>query len=455
VQEDISNSGEADLRQVTSGNSLSRFKDFWRNFSKSQKLQFLIVLALVLALPTLVSSVATKELLGLQAYIPNPKTSPVKYSTPIPLHKSGCGMKCQTTTNCPSGFTCYQPPMPTCPPGEMCAQVMPVKICRNPACQSSANCFCQTPVPTPTLAPVVNNEIFVIEDDGTMINTDGSINAANITKKFYGENKDLFDFLVIYTNYEQLQGSAEYAMSVKNDVKGIGLPISDYTSSYGSSGKLRLVVFMKSINFNDEKTNQPIYRTLAHEIGHTWSVYINNPLPSGTKINYGPHFWDGLQTLDKYDGLMQDNRIIDNGNGTYSAIHYFADHLSKFHPFALYLMGLESPNNIKDKYLLIRDLGHYTSDQYFENGIVVGSMETYTSPIEYVGINDLISAAGQARDPSFETSPKTFTMAYILVTTKGTQATDVQLKKLKFIHDTFPSKWYEATYGKSNIIQVK
>lgn len=38
--------------------------------------------------------------------------------------------KCSTDKDCLSGQVCYQPPMPVCPTGIMCAQVLPVKYCK-------------------------------------------------------------------------------------------------------------------------------------------------------------------------------------------------------------------------------------------------------------------------------------------------------------------------------------
>jgi hypothetical protein len=39
---------------------------------------------------------------------------------------------CTTDTDCPNGEICYQPPMPICPPGMACIQVMPGKVCQAP-----------------------------------------------------------------------------------------------------------------------------------------------------------------------------------------------------------------------------------------------------------------------------------------------------------------------------------
>lgn len=36
---------------------------------------------------------------------------------------------CKNSGDCPTGHTCYQPPMSRCPKGQACAQVMPPKYC--------------------------------------------------------------------------------------------------------------------------------------------------------------------------------------------------------------------------------------------------------------------------------------------------------------------------------------
>ncbi|HOY61376.1 MAG TPA: hypothetical protein PK045_02625 [Candidatus Woesebacteria bacterium] len=42
----------------------------------------------------------------------------------------GSTQTCETDADCPPGYECYQPPMPSCAPGENCLQVMPPKYCR-------------------------------------------------------------------------------------------------------------------------------------------------------------------------------------------------------------------------------------------------------------------------------------------------------------------------------------
>lgn len=58
---------------------------------------------------------------------------------------------CSINSDCPSGQYCYQPPMPTCPEGMACAQVMPAKICRE------SRPISMTPTPTRIPSPPATN----------------------------------------------------------------------------------------------------------------------------------------------------------------------------------------------------------------------------------------------------------------------------------------------------------
>lgn len=55
--------------------------------------------------------------------------------------KKKCNEICQKDSDCETG-KCYQLPMPNCPEGANCLQVMPQKVCRNIKCPVKENCFC-------------------------------------------------------------------------------------------------------------------------------------------------------------------------------------------------------------------------------------------------------------------------------------------------------------------------
>lgn len=55
--------------------------------------------------------------------VPTPKSTPILIPTPISTH-------CGAVVKCLSGYECYQPPMPTCPTGRICTQIMPPRYCK-------------------------------------------------------------------------------------------------------------------------------------------------------------------------------------------------------------------------------------------------------------------------------------------------------------------------------------
>ncbi len=91
---------------------------------------------------------------------------------------SVCGKPCSTNSQCGgSGYVCYQQPMPACPPGAACPQVMPQKICRAVSCLTSDNCSCvkatirPTSVPTPRTSSIPTatpNPVYVLARDGSL-----------------------------------------------------------------------------------------------------------------------------------------------------------------------------------------------------------------------------------------------------------------------------------------------
>ncbi|MCD8484936.1 dockerin type I repeat-containing protein [Candidatus Woesebacteria bacterium] len=82
----------------------------------------------------------------------DPTPSPTAAPTPTPAPGSE-GQYCSVNADCQPGLFCYQPPMPECPDGLACAQVMPAQIC---ALTGSVS---PTPQPTPPSTTISDNSI--------------------------------------------------------------------------------------------------------------------------------------------------------------------------------------------------------------------------------------------------------------------------------------------------------
>lgn len=83
--------------------------------------------------------------------------TPTRVPSP-PVSVTPGSQTCSINSDCPSGQYCYQPPMPACPEGMACAQVMPAKICREskPISMTPTPTRVPSPPATSTPTPVVS-----------------------------------------------------------------------------------------------------------------------------------------------------------------------------------------------------------------------------------------------------------------------------------------------------------
>jgi hypothetical protein len=96
--------------------------------------------------------------------------------------------------------------------------------------------------------------IAIIEHDGSNYDKDdaeGQPNyaaRASVALRFYQTHGDLYDFLVVFTNFEFATGEAvAFHNLVRNGVAGIGKPITDSGASFGSPGRLLGYVDMAAV----------------------------------------------------------------------------------------------------------------------------------------------------------------------------------------------------------------
>lgn len=84
-------------------------------------------------------------------------------------------------------------------------------------------------------------------------NPDGTLNSEPrqaITKEFLRTHKDEYDFLVIFSNFDFQMPETEvkaFYLHVKNDTQGIGKQPFDYSTFFGSNGKLQGIIDMGNI----------------------------------------------------------------------------------------------------------------------------------------------------------------------------------------------------------------
>jgi len=295
--------------------------------------------------------------------------------------------------------------------------------------------------------------ITVMEVNGNFdaLNPDNSVNAVPrqvIAKEFFKTHKDEYDFLVIFSNFDVKMPEAEvegYYTHIKNDIKGIGRDLFDYTALYGSDGKLQGTIDMGDIAGKVTDPLDPRFEetlaVLSHEMLHRWSAYVSFKDQEGniSKALLGRDnaHWSFL--LDSKASLQYGNQWLDNKNGTFTSIA----ERKYYSPLDLYLMGMIDKSKVPA--MLLIENSDIDPVKLPEIGATVSGTP------HMVTIDDIISAEGE-RIPSSADSKKSFKMAFIFVTRPGT-FTGKELTDIENVRNGFVTRYSILTDGKG-LVQV-
>ncbi|MBI1729133.1 hypothetical protein HY229_08390 [Candidatus Acetothermia bacterium] len=233
---------------------------------------------------------------------------------------------------------------------------------------------------------------------------DSGFNIAHLTKQFYQLFGDDYDFIDIVIDPSYFQN--RFHFTVKNNIQGIGVQLSDRTGDFGSSGKLLGITVFPNTTFFDG-----VSQGYQHELGHQWINYL-----SGTALASGiPHWplsslasgimgWSVPPTGEGGDfpcNLVQGSDGIRLVRRTETPV---------FTDLDLYLMGLLEPNEVRTQYVFpSQDINTFNTIISQCNG------QIYQGKLNKVTLDDVVHIVGP-RNPTVENSPHQFKIATILVT---------------------------------------
>jgi subtilase family serine protease len=296
-------------------------------------------------------------------------------------------------------------------------------------------------------------DITVMEVEGNYDanNPDGSTNGVpreEIAKEFYATHPDTYDFLVIFSNFDFQMPEQEvvaFYLGVKNDTQGIGLPVFDNSSFYGSDGKLQGTIDMGSIGNLAADPLDPGFTTtmttLAHEVLHRWAAHVKFQKADGSLsselLGSGGYHWSFL--LDTAGSLLYGNRWQDNGDGTFTSLPGW----KYYSPLDLYLMGLIDRSEVPP--MLLIENPDIDQQRLPEPGVTIdGAARTVT-------IDEIIAAEGD-RIPGAEESQKTFKTGFILITRPNSFTGD-ELNEIRSIMQNWVMWFSSLTDGRA-IVQI-
>tara|TARA_B110000444_G_scaffold261392_1_gene313155 strand:+ start:7769 stop:8863 length:1095 start_codon:yes stop_codon:yes gene_type:complete len=274
-----------------------------------------------------------------------------------------------------------------------------------------------------------------------------------IVKDIYKEFSDKYDFIFLVLNEEEIPEGINYYgknVGVSNNITGIGGGIYNYTSNYGSSGKLKSVMQLSSLSFLQ---NGPA----LHELMHNWGNYAlptENVDQTGSNLTsysyYGHWGFTGGSTRGQLGGFKQ-STLEEFGDNMYSVDSFgpFANggNSVPYNELELYLMGMTSINSVNQFDLF----NNITSLEVTNNKF------TFTANRLNFGPAELESLLGE-RSPSSTDSQKEFDLLLIVLT--NNPLTDNQWTSINNAAEWFSFKgedeyssynFWEATNGIGSI----
>ncbi len=264
-----------------------------------------------------------------------------------------------------------------------------------------------------------------------------------VSKEFYKHFSDRYDFIVVFSNFEFTTGDARaFYIGVKNDTKGLGRPLYDNTSYFGSQGSLQGYIDMAALSRYHLDPSDPRFEeamlVLSHEMLHRWAAKVHF-LDSAGQANGALLGRDGAHwsfLLDTGGSVEYGNRWSDNGDGTFTT----KPDRQFFSPLDLYLMGMLKKEEVP--WFFYIDSAGVDATRIPEAGVTIqGARHDVT-------IDQIIAAEG-ARDPNADNAQKQFRLGFVLLTRPGIAPSDVQIQNVDAVRQAFETRLTALTAGKA------
>jgi hypothetical protein len=281
------------------------------------------------------------------------------------------------------------------------------------------------------------------------------VNGPATVRRFYETFPDNFDVIVFWTNFESdLDDAFASHITVRNTVRGVGLPQFDRSGAWGSQGKLSGVSFLGNINRYPERPQQDVrnlsistLELLGHEFGHQWLAYVRASIagaPANALLGSGEAHWSFFHDSDA--SVMEGNDFAEESPGRFRSIETETQYSS----LDLYLMGLAPRAEVAPFYFIAAAQGTdgfgepLTAESSPERGAVVKGRR------RNVLIDDVIASSG-TRAPDYENAPKTFREAWIVLYRPNKPPAAGEISKVDAARNAWPGFFQLKTKGRGSV----
>jgi len=278
---------------------------------------------------------------------------------------------------------------------------------------------------------------------------DGQYNAVArqaLLAELYNHVEDDFDFVVIFTDFPVESGDvAAFYGALKNDVEGIGIPIFNYQSQFGSE-KLQGIIDMTELSDWNWIPSHPKYSkllmTLTHEFMHRWGPKVSfmdagspSDLLLGRDLGHWNYFLNSQASV-MYGSLWEDQQ--DNSFKT-TAIR------KSLSPLDLYLMGMLEAQAVPDFFLIKNG----TPGNREDLPPFLGTIENGEKQV--ISIDDVLAAEGQ-RTPNMSNAQHKFKLHFVLLKRPEQEVKARDIGRMLVLQKQFQTRFQVETSGVGKIV---
>ena len=179
--------------------------------------------------------------------------------------------------------------------------------------------------------------------DSRLGDDEDNYDAETVGRMFYQHFEDSYDVLAIVPHDNHVAASYDaFHTTVKNEVSGIGEPLLDQSSRFGSAGRLKAFEVYLNASIADNGIS-------SHETAHQWGAYIDwatltGLVRAGAQPEGHDPLWATGETL--LAGLLEPTRRVALVDGAWQIERTPTP--ARFHPFTRYAMGVLSSEGVPE-----------------------------------------------------------------------------------------------------------
>lgn len=275
------------------------------------------------------------------------------------------------------------------------------------------------------------------------------VHISAVARRFYRTHTDDHDQMVTFATFTNAMGNAfAFELTTRQTVSGIGLPLFNNSSFFGSAGRLQSFLNMNRLDLYPADPTTTFLGTnttldlMGQESGHMWLAFVrfdNAGVCSDLLLGRDLAHWSFFHDTDASD--MEGNKWQDNGNGTFTTIEATA----RFSALDQYIMGLKPAGQVPTFFFIDNPTGTTrTRSSAPAIGVTAGGTR------RNVTVNQVVTCSG-ARSPasgfSAVNTGTTWKQVFILLIPAGSAVSTADTGKVDTIRAAWVSYFNTATAG--------